>query len=86
MKFAIVAEVVVLALAGLLTLSSAANAQPSNRQCWAMADRVKVALASHPDASESARDNYRTGTEACTRGMTKLGVSRLEAALKALGG
>jgi hypothetical protein len=86
MKIAIVAEVAVLALVGVLTVTSAVNAQPSNRECWAMADRVKAALASNPNASEAARSNYRTGTEACTRGMTKLGVTRLEQALKALGG
>jgi hypothetical protein len=86
MKFAIVAEVAVIALAGVLTLSSAASAQPSNRECWAMADRVKAALSEHPDASATARDHYRVGTEACTRGLTRFGVAQFEAAMKALGG
>lgn len=87
MKFAIVAEIAVLALAGLLTFSTlTASAQPSSRDCWSMVSKVKTALAAHPDASQEARDHYQAGQEACTKGYTQLGVTQLEAAMKALGG
>lgn len=85
MKFAIVAEIAVLALAGVIAFSAVAQAQPSNRECWAMADKVKAAMASHP-ASDEATAHYTKGTEACTKGFTALGVSQFQAALKALGG
>jgi hypothetical protein len=86
MKFVIVAEIIVLVIAGALTLSSVANAQPSSRACWSMANTVKAALDSHPDASQDARDHYQTGMEACAKGYTALGISNLQAAMKALGG
>ena len=85
MKFAIVVEIVVVALAGSLMLSSVAKAEPSSRECWSMANTVKAALDAHPDASQAARDQYQTGTEACAKGYTKLGISHLQAAMKALG-
>jgi len=86
MKVAIVAEIAVVVLASALVLSSVANAQPSSRECWSEANAVKAALASHPDASQEARDHYQVGTEACAKGYTALGVSHLKAAMKALGG
>lgn len=87
MKFAIVVEIAVLALAGLLTISTlSASAQPSSRECWSMVGKVKTALASHPDASQTARDHFQAGQEACTKGYTQLGVTQLEAAMKDLGG
>ncbi len=86
MKFAIVVEVVTVILAGALTLSTVANAEPSSRECWSMASQVKAALAAHPDAGQDARDHYRAGTEACAKGYTKLGISQFEQAMKAIGG
>ena len=87
MKFANVAEVTVLAIAGALLLGSVtAQAQPPVRACWQMADQVKAALDTHPNASQEARDHYRAGTMACTKGFTSLGISHLQAAMKALGG
>ena len=86
MKFAIVAEVATIILAGALMLSTVAKAEPSNRECWSMANTVKAALASHPNASQEARDHYQTGTEACTKGYNKLGIAQFEQAMKAIGG
>lgn len=87
MKHVIVAEVAVIALVGLLTVSSAVNAaETSNRDCWAMANQVKAALAEKPNADQTAWNHYRTGTDACTKGFNAYGVSHLRAALKALGG
>ena len=86
MKFANVAEIAVVAFAGLLTASSVAIAQPSQRDCWHMADSVKAALDAHPDASEDAKQEYQTGTQACTKGFTAMGIAHLQKAMKALGG
>ena len=86
MKFATVAEIAVLALAGVIMLSSVpASAQPTSRECWALADQVKAALASHSGASTEARDHYRDGQLACTQGYNAQGVAQLQAAMKALG-
>jgi hypothetical protein len=85
MKFAIVAEIAVVILAGVLLFASTANAEPSSRTCWSMANTVKSALAAHPNADRTAWDQYRAGTEACTKGYTAMGVSHLQAAMKALG-
>ena len=86
MKVAIFAEVTAIALAGALTVSSFAVAEVTNRECWSMADTVKAALAAHPDASQTVRDHYRLGAEACAKGYNAFGISHLQAAMKALGG
>jgi hypothetical protein len=86
MKFAIVAEVAIVALVGFLTLSSAVNAAPTTKECWSLASTVKARLDANPNASVEARSHYRTGTDACARGFNSFGVTHLQAAMKALGG
>ena len=86
MKFAVVAEIAAVAIAGVLVFSTlAANAQPSSRDCWAMVDKAKAAGAANAGASQEARDHYQAGQEACTKGYTTLGVAQLQAAINALG-
>ena len=86
MKIANIAEIAVVVLVGALALSSVANAAPTSRECWSMANTVKTALDQNPNASQDAWDHYRTGTEACSSGFTALGISNFKAAMKALGG
>ena len=85
MKIATIAEVAVIALVGVLTLSSAVNAATS-RECWTLANTVKSRIDANPNASAEAVQHYRTGSDACARGFSTFGVAQLQAAMKALGG
>ena len=86
MKFAVVAELVAIALSGALIFATGVKAEPSSRECWSMASSVKAALDSHPNASDQARAEYQEGSNACSKGYTKLGIAHLQAAMKAIGG